>query len=247
MNKIVNDISNTAKIKKLRHRAQQRSLLVQTAPNGAVHIIVNSLLKDNIISNNDELRLENALQTVAANFKNYLIKAKAPYNYQYILSHIDKNAANSPFSKDMLVQHLSECLNITLANFKKSVMRFLPNAKNSDYKLYISLSGKDNTSVGIGFKNSQNKETGPFLKTHIMVSPTTGYDMLCVNIGYMDKHKKPVITHSFGYDVIENADKYLEQRGDKVFMKNYEQITHDNSVQLITKAVKENLAKKFGK
>ena len=71
--------------------------------------------------------------------------------------------------------------------------------------------------------------------------------MLSINIGYIDKHKKPVITHSFDYDVIENADKYLEQRGDKVFMKNHTQITHDNSVKLITKAVKEKLSKKFGK
>jgi len=245
MDKVIDNKSNTVQIQKLRQRMQRSSLLAQISPNGTAHIAISP--QNNIISHKDKLKLKNTLKTVVANFKKYLTKAKAPYNYQYVLSNIDKNPTNHPFTKEILIQNLTECLNIALSDFEKNLMRYLPSTQNSDYKLYISSSGKENTSVGIGFKNSQNKETGPFLKTHIMVSPTTGYDMLSINIGYIDKHKKPIITHSFGYDVIENADKYLEQRGDKIFMKNHAQITHDNSVKLIAKAVKEKLSKKFGK
>ena len=215
----VKEISLKAKLKELEKRIAQKPM-THIDENGAAHIVFTPS-ENNAPKQPD---LKEVLQIVRDNFSQYAQKA-----------------AHHPIKPDT-VQRLSTYLDIALKDFENSVKRFMPNIKNTDYKLEISVSERNKTAVRIGFKNPEGKQIGPFLSTHITSSPQ---DMLAVDIGYMDKHKKPVYTHSFGHESLEDADNYMEKRGDKTFMKTEKQRHHDKYKDIIEKETRRRFERKL--
>ena len=215
----VKEISLENKIKELEERLSQKPVTL-IDENGAAHIVFTPS-ENNAPEVPD---LKETLQIVRDNFSRYT-----------------ENAIHDLKTTKIL----STYLDIALKDFANNVQRFMPNIKNTDYKLEISVNERNKTSVRIGFKNPQGKRIGPFLTTHITSMP---YDMLSVDIGYIDKHKKPVYTHSFGHDSIKNvkdADNYMEKRGDKTFMKTEDQRRHDKYKDVVIKETQRRLERKF--
>ena len=200
----------------------------------------NKSLKQSIFSK----KFANIFDIIRQNFKNYITKTAYHLNSQNIIESLEQQHIDNLYKKDEKLQHLMKCLDIALEDFAKNTVRFMPNTKNTDYKLDIFIGGKNNTNVRIVFKNAQEKQIGPFLSTHITTSPTDKYDMLTVNIGYIDKHKKTVLTHSFGFDMLEDVNIITEQRGDTTNLKTNEQIYHDKFKDTIMQTKKQQFIKK---
>ncbi|MBP1531891.1 MAG: hypothetical protein ILA52_00120 [Alphaproteobacteria bacterium] len=192
-----------------------------------------------------DIKLDNALQTVRNCFKTYITKAK----YHINSGLLRKNALNllidKHYNNDENLQILAGYLAIALINFKKNVKKFQKNIENTECKLCTEIKGSKNTDVKIHFMNKKGKKIGPFLQTHIVVSPITRYDMLAISIGYMDKHKKPVVTHYFGYDVLENIGEYMERRGMQAYFKTNKQINERKELPWRIKEKKEKLQEKY--
>ena len=214
----VKEISLENKIKELEERLSQKPVTL-IDENGAAHIVFTPS-ENNAPKQPD---LKEVLQIVRDNFSQYAQKA-----------------AHHPIKSED-VARLSTYLDIALKDFENSVKRFMPNIKNTDYKLEISVSERNKTAVRIGFKNPEGKQIGPFLSTNIISSPQ---DMLTVNIGYVDKHKDKIYTHSFGYDALEDVDGYVEKRGDKTYLKTREQIISDKTVKTTIKQTRSRLLRK---
>lgn len=189
--------------------------------------------------------LEKVLNIVFKNFIDYTTKAADRLNMDAFRPQAEQKLIHSHFAANKKVQLLTEYLGAELLNFAKNTLRFMPTVKNSDYHLDIFVGGRRNNNVRIGFKNSKGKQTGPFLKTHVITSPFTGCDMLVVNIGYIDKHKKPIFTHVFDYDILENIDLMAEKHGKTTHLKTNTQITHDKYIKNSMKSTQEHLQQKF--
>ncbi|MBR1825293.1 MAG: hypothetical protein IJ770_01750 [Alphaproteobacteria bacterium] len=244
----VKDISVTDKLKEIKKR-----VLPQCPPlpmtnidnNMAAHIVYtqnadNKKLKNYAV----KMKFADVFDIIRQNFKNYTTKAAHHLNSRFIQPDAEQELIDLHYKGDEKLHRLMLYLDIALKDFEKNVARFMPNTENTDYKLDISVSGMDKSDIRIGFKNAEGKQIGPFLSTHVTTSPLDRYDMLTVNIGYIDKHKQPILTHTFSYDVLENADIMAEQRGDKSYLKTTEQIRHDKFKDMSVKANKERLRSK---
>ncbi len=184
--------------------------------------------------NTADTDLKQTLEIIRQNFKKFNTSAA--------------NCSSSPLVRKegatAVMGRLSKYLDITLKDFTNNVKRFMPNTKNTDYKLNISVGGRDNTDVRIEFTNPQGKRIGPFLNTHITISPLNQHDVLSVNIGYIDKHKQPIIIHSFGYDMFNDVSHMVEQRGDKTYLKTDKELQHDKYSDILQKETKMRLRHK---
>lgn len=215
----VKNVSLKDKLKELEDRVAQKPMTHIDGNTGAAHIVFTPS-EDNAPKQPD---LKEVLQIVRDNFSQYAQKA-----------------AHHPIKPED-VARLSTYLDIALKDFENNVKRFMPNIKNTDYKLEISVGERNKTAVRIGFKNPQGQQIGPFLSTNIISSPQ---DMLTVNIGYVDKHKEKIYTHSFGYDSLKDVDGYVEKRGDKTYLKTREQIISDKTVKTTMKQTRDRLLRK---
>lgn len=207
------------KIEELKEKAISTPM-AQMDEDGAVHIVFVPKQEENSIATD----LKDTFDIIRQNFEKYT-----------------KNAVKQ-FKDYEKIPRLKKYLDTALQEFAQNINRFMPNIQNTDYKFNVSVSGREKTDVRIGFKNPQGKQIGPFLSTHITSSPQ---DMLAVDIGYMDKHKKPVYTHSFGYESLEDVDNYMEKRGDKTFMKTEKQRHHDKYKDIIEQETRRRLERKL--
>lgn len=231
------------KIAKLQERLQQSTPLTQMDGDGNAHIVFSAPnAAENSSSGPD---LQACFKAIRDNFKYYTTKAKRHINTHFLAPNTEQKVVDSNFAKDKDLQKLAKYLDMTLKNFETNVKRFLPSIKNTDYKLEIRMGGKNNHSINIGFKNSEGKQIGPFLETHITTSPLTLYDFYTINIGYMDKHKQRVYTHSFDYNILNEIDNYTEQRGNKTFLKTNSQRSHDTFAQTTVRQNKKRLSAKY--
>lgn len=225
------------KIAELQKRAQHTPL-TQIDSNGYAHIVFRPAPEQ------PPINLENCFKAIRDNFKIYTTKAKHHINSHFLAPNTEKKLIERKFSDDAELQKLAEYLDTSLLEFEKNVKRFAPTVKDSGYELEIKMGGKNNYSVSIGFKNSAGKQVGPFLETHITTSPLDNYDCLTVNIGYIDKHKKRVYTRSFDYNLLNDKDIMVEQRGEETHLKTNTQLIHDKLKDSIIKENKTQLKRK---
>ena len=227
------------KIAELQKRLLQNRPITLVNTSGEAHILFNSAKK-----RPTDVNLSPVFQDIRHNFKNYTVKAKHHINSHFLAPNAEQKVIDTKYDGDIQLQKLAKYLDRSLQDFEKNVNRFLPNIQNTDYKLEININGKNNQHVSIGFKNEQGKQIGPYLETHITTSPLDGYDVLSVDIGYINKHKQRVCTTSFGYDSIRDVDNYEEQRGNETFIKTDSQRHHDKYQKLLTAEAKSRLQKK---
>ena len=216
--------------------------LTQVENGGDAHVVFNPMPS---VKASEAANFAYVFDSIRRNFKKYTTEAEyhlVPYNRQ---PEDEQKLIDRFFSQSDTLQRLAKYLDLALLDFETGALRFMQGAQNSDYKPDISIGGKNNENVYIGFKDAKGRQRGPFLSSHVVVSPLNQYDMLSVSIGYIDKHKKAILTHSFDYDVLQNADKYAEIRGDKVFMKNEEQLRHDKYAANKIRQTKERLKNKY--
>lgn len=249
MTTLVQEVSVQTKLKQVKRRAlPQRSPRPMTHidDNLNAHIIFTPLTNNNKPLKHYTVKSEFAdvFEFIRKNFKNYTTKAAHHLNSYYIQPLAEQKLIDKYFADDKKLQQLAQYLDTALKEFEQNALRFMPNVKDTDYKLDISVSERNNTAVSIGFRNAEGKQIGPFLSTHITTSPLDGYDYLSVTIGYKDKHKQPIITRSFDYEVLAEADNMTEKRGDKTYFKTHEQMMHDDFADTTVKKVKDALKHK---
>lgn len=238
MTTAVKSVSIQDKLASLQKRSQSNLPITNIDSKKRVHIMYTPSATAPLSDNQPSFNIKKELDIVRRNFKKYTTKAAHRMNSYFILPEKEQEAIDKNFAADEKLQRLAKYLDIALKDFENNVKRFIPNVKNTDYKLDISVGGSDESSVRIGFKNAAGKEIGPFLKTHI--TTFNEWDYLSVSIGYI-KNNKRVDIHTFGYNVLDNVDNMAEKRGNETFLKTDTQMRHDKQVQTTMKNMKSRI------